>query len=150
MNGEVPPCIQIPQSERSMRDVRIGNNKLYIGILKVVFVSLIVFFIFAMISLLFQSSILCIISLSVPVVSAIAVLVIPPSFTVAIPSDAHVCDLRLAVARKLNVSPLNLELGDPFESSKDSDQVFGGMRYVQYNYTIRKEQAEGVIASLYS
>lgn len=153
MNGEVPPCIMIPPDQRSMRDVKIGKMELQTRSLKIIVVSGVMFILllpFFLLGLpLFLMSVIEVILMLICTGTLIYVAA-APYFTVIIPSDSHICDLRVAVARELHVSPLNLELGYSLSPLEDTEAVFYSNLQARFYYAIRDEQAKGVIASLYS
>ena len=71
-------------------------------------------------------------------------------YTIHVPSDAHICDLRLAVAKQLHVDPRNLELFDMNTSCEDTHAILSSPNTSMFMYVIRDHQARGVIANLYS
>ena len=114
MSGEIPPCIQIPQPTRYMCDVRLINIKQLIccivGMISLVMICVMGIIIAAAVFSLFSIAYLIVGVMTVCMFTMIAILVFSYSI-IRVPSDAHVCDLRIAAARKLRVDPLNLELG---------------------------------------
>ena len=114
MSGEIPPCIQIPQPTRYMCDVQLINKKQYIccivGMISLAMIGVMGIIIAVAVFSLFNIVYLILGVMTVCMFTMIAILVFSYSI-IRVPSDAHVCDLRIAAARKLRVDPLNLELG---------------------------------------
>ena len=154
MSGEIPPCIQIPQPTRYMCDVQLINKKQYIccivGMISLAMIGVMGIIIAVAVFSLFNIVYLILGVMTVCMFTMIAILVFSYSI-IRVPSDAHVCDLRIATARKLHVDPLNLELsvssGVPCE---DTQALFGGPYPPVFFYMISKNQARGVVTELYS
>ena len=155
MSGEIPPCIQIPQPTRYMCDVRLINIKqliccivgmislAMISVVGIIIITVTAFSLFSIVYLILGVMTVCMFTM-------IAILVFSYSI-IRVPSDAHVCDLRIAAARKLRVDPLNLELGVSFDIiCEDTQALFGGPYPPVFFYMVSKNQARGVVTELYS
>lgn len=154
MSGEIPPCIQIPQPTRCMRDVRLINKKQYIccivGMISLVMIGVVGIIIAVVVFSLFSIVYLILGMMTVCMFTMIAIIVFSYS-VIRVPSDAHVCDLRIAAARKLRVDPLNLELGVPFGIPyEDTEALFCGPYPPVFFYMVLKNRARGVVTEFYS
>ena len=153
MSGEIPPCIQIPQPTRYMCDVKLINKKQYIccivGLISLVMIGVMGIIIAVAVFSLFSIMYLILGVMTVCMFTMIAILVFSYSI-IRVPSDAHVCDLRIAAARKLCVDPLNLELGVFSIICEDTQALFGGPYPPVFFYMVSKNQARGVVTELYS
>lgn len=154
MSGEIPPCIQIPQSTRYMCGVKLINKKQYIccivGMISLAMISIVGIIIAVGVFSLFSSMYLILGVMTVCMFTMMAILIFSYSI-IRVPSDAHVCDLRIAAARKLRVDPLNLELGVSFYIiCEDTQALFGGPYPPVFFYMVSKNQARGVVTELYS
>ena len=154
MSGEIPPCIQIPQPTRYMCDVQLINKKQYIccivGMISLAMIGVMGIIIAVAVFSLFNIVYLILGVMTVCMFTMIAILVFSYSI-IRVPSDAHVCDLRIAAARKLRVDPLNLELGVPFGIPyEDTEALFCGPYPPVFFYMVLKNRARGVVTEFYS
>ena len=154
MSGEIPPCIQIPQPTRYMCDVQLINKKQYIccivGMISLAMIGVMGIIIAVAVFSLFNIVYLILGVMTVCMFTMIAILVFSYSI-IRVPSDAHVCDLRIATARKLHVDPLNLELGvSSGVPCEDTQALFGGPYPPVFFYMVSKNRARGVVTELYS
>ena len=152
VNNEIPPCIQIPPQYsrgRYYREIKIAPRSRIIHLListcvvLVVGLSALAVTLEPALTMLYSSLMtLCMI--------VILVLSFTSFFTILIPSDAHVCDLRIAVARYLNVDPTYLEISTLTKFPSDNEDLYYESWRTEYYYDITGSLARGVIAELYN
>ena len=137
-----------------MCGVKLINKKQYIccivGMISLAMISIVGIIIAVGVFSLFSSMYLILGVMTVCMFTMMAILIFSYSI-IRVPSDAHVCDLRIAAARKLRVDPLNLELGVSFYIiCEDTQALFGGPYPPVFFYMVSKNQARGVVTELYS
>ena len=82
--------------------------------------------------------------------AVVFIIMIKSFFTIRVPSGAHVCDLRIAVARQLNVDPTHLEISTFSGLHSDNEAIQYDSCVTEYYYTITEDLARGIIPELYS
>ena len=153
-NGGVPPCIQIPSQFTIVqydREIKIATRQRIISLLVatgILALCNINAFIISMTLVSIMASMVC--CLTTAGMEVVLIITFKSYFTIRVPSGAHVCDLRVAVAQKLNVDPTHLEISTLSGVHSDNEAIQYEACITEYYYTITEDLARGIIPELYS
>lgn len=150
----MPPCIQIPSQFTIVqydREIKIATRQRIISLLVatgILALCNINAFIISMTHVSIMASMVC--CLTTAGMAVVLIITFNSFFTIRIPSEAHVCDLRIAVARHLDVDPTHLEISTLSGLHSDNEAVQYESCVTEYYYTITEDLARGIILELYS